>query len=146
MKRLTHMGLLFALQPNKRRSREDLLFLHTSKKRVGLGMGLMLGGFFLGTMFYAALPLFEKFLEEGAFFDKAIAAFFYAVTFAYPLLAFLCFSYEQVTTLKKTIGGFELETFQRMLFFKWAHYKTCINNLSELEVTNWKGALNTAAL
>ncbi|NCN28018.1 hypothetical protein GW915_10620 [bacterium] len=140
------MGLLFALEPNQRQSGPDTLVLHTSKKRVGLGMGLMLGGVFLGTMFYAALPLFEKFIEEGEGFDKAVAYFFYAAVFTYPALAMLCFSYEQITKIQRNPQGFELLTFKRILFFKWGKKTVQLKAFSDLEIANWKGAVNTASI
>lgn len=106
----------------------------------------MLGGVFLGTMFYAALPLFEKFLEEGALFDKFVAYFFYTAVLCYPALAILCFSFEQVTKVRLVDGEFELETYKRMLFMKWAKRKLRFKNFAELEITNWKGAVNTASI
>jgi len=140
------MGLLFALDPDPKYSSKNTLLLRSSKKRKGLAMGLLLGGVFLGTMFYAAKPLFDKFLEEGALFDKSISYFFYVTVFLYPLLALLCVMYEQQVQIQKSGDKFIVERFNRLAFFKWAKRTAQISSLKQLVVQNWKGALNTAAV
>jgi hypothetical protein len=140
------MGLLFALEPDLRSSTDSKLVLRSSKKKFGLGMGMLLGGTFLGTMFYAAKPLFDTFLAEGAAFDKFLAIFFTGVVCCYPLIAAICFLFEKLVIIDKSNGAYKLVAKNKVAFLEWGKKFVAPFKLADLEVKNWKGALNTASL
>jgi hypothetical protein len=140
------MGLLFALEPDLKKSNDQKLVLRSSKKKFGLAMGLFLGGTFLATMFYAAKPLFETFLREGTYFDKGLAYFFGTVVVLYPILAFLCVFWEYIVVIQQKADHFELESKQKLFFVEWQKKKAKNFSLKDLQVKNWKGSVNTASL
>ncbi|MBP7845372.1 MAG: hypothetical protein KA116_11210 [Proteobacteria bacterium] len=140
------MGLLFAVEPDLKASNDYKLLLKSSKKKFGLGMGMLLGGTFLGTMFYAAKPLFDTFLREGALFDKSLAIFFTVVVALYPIFAAICFLFEKVVVISKKNSTYDLETKNKVLFLEWGKHLVKDVSLNELDIKNWKGAINTAAI
>ncbi len=145
------MGLVFALQPDLRKSKPGhTLVLKTSKRRFSLGAGLFFGAALLGTMYTAAKPLFEVLWNEGGFFDKILTAFIVGSIVIYPLVALLSWSLEETVILEKTNESAErplkIKKFFSLLGFKWGQKSTVTNSLSEFKIENWKGALNMAAL
>lgn len=141
------MGLLFALQPFEQSSTPKLLYLRSHFRRFAMGASFIFAGLFLGVMTLAAYPLFKLMLEEGGWFDYFIVGFFATVLVIYPVLAALCFLFEEHVTLEQSQGDlYKLTRYRKILFFKWG-YKTIEGfKLSDLQEENWVGALNAAAL
>jgi hypothetical protein len=141
------MGLLFALQPFEQKSTPTRLYLRSHFRRFAMGGSFIFAGLFLGVMTLAAFPLFKLMLEEGSWFDYLIVGFFATVLTLYPILAALCFLFEEHVTLDKQANGlYKLTRYRKILFFKWG-YRTLENfKLSDIQEENWVGALNSAAL
>jgi len=141
------MGLLFAIQPDLRRSTLDTLVLRTSHRRFSIGAGFLFGGCLLGTMFLAASPLFEVLWNEGGFFDKAITLFFYVPIFLYPLIALALWFFEEVAYVRRRADGlFDVEAYDHLLGLRWNRRFVHKADSTTLSVENWKGAVNMAAL
>jgi len=141
------MGLVFALQPDLRKSSVDELIIRSSKKRFSLGGSFVFGAALLGTMYLAASPLFKVLWNEGNFFDQFLAAFFYAPIILYPFLTLLCWFFEEVLRFKKNPdGSFDVEAYEKFLSFRWKKRKAAAVSLSQLSIENWKGSRNVAAL
>jgi hypothetical protein len=141
------MGLLFAIQPDLRRSTPDKLVLRSTKRRFGLGGGFLFGAALLGTMFLAASPLFKVLWNEGGYFDKFITLFFYVPIFLYPVVAFVCWFFEEVVLLQRRPDGlFDLEAYEKVLGFRWNRRALSALSPASLSVENWKGAVNTASI
>lgn len=141
------MGLLFALQPFEQKSTPTRLYLRSHFRRFAMGGSFIFAGLFLGVMTLAAYPLFKLMLEEGGFFDYLIVGFFVTVLTLYPILAALCFLFEEhVTFDQQKDGTYKLTRYRQILFFKWG-YRTLGNfKLSDIQEENWVGALNAAAI
>lgn len=141
------MGLLFALQPQPRKSTADRLKLRSHFRKFAMGGAFLFVAVFLGVMTLAAAPLFRLMHEEGGFWDQIIVGFFVSVLVTYPLIAFLCFSFEEnVIISRRTDGLFDLERFKKIAFFKWGKSYAEGFRLDELKEENWIGALNAASL
>lgn len=141
------MGLLFAIQPDLRRSTPEQLVLRSNKRRFGLGGGFLFGAALLGTMFLAASPLFDVLWNEGGLFDKAITLFFYVPIFLYPVIAAVCWFYEEVAYVRRRPDGhFDVEAFDRLFGFRWNRRFVEKITPEALSVENWKGAVNMASL
>ncbi len=140
------MGLVFALQPEKRGSTPSRLALKSTKKRFSLGSSFLFGGALLGTMYLAASPLFKVLWNEGNLFDKFLAAFFYTPIILYPFLTLLCWFFEEVVIIEKLPkGGFSIRAFEKFFWIKWnKRFVECPN--LDLRIENWKGAINMAAI
>lgn len=112
-----------------------------------MGGSFIFAGLFLGVMTLAAYPLFKLMIEEGGWFDYLIVGFFVTVLGLYPILAALCFLFEEHVILeKKSDSSFSLTRFRKILLFKWG-YKVLQNfDLKDIQEQNWVGALNAAAL
>lgn len=142
------MGLVFAIQPDLRKSKApELLVLKSSKRKFSLGMGFIFGGALLGTMFLAASPLFRLLWTEGAFFDQAVTAFILSLICLYPLLALACWFFEETVTMEQgPSGSYTITAYEGILGFHWAHRHIQNVGLDQLAIENWKGSLNVAAL
>jgi hypothetical protein len=93
------MGLVFALQPDLRKSNKQRLVLKSSKQRFSLGGTLLFAGALLATMYFAAAPLFRVLWSDGGFFDKLLVGFIYGSIFGYPLVALFCWFFEEVAVI-----------------------------------------------
>lgn len=141
------MGLVFAIQPDLRRSSESTLVISSSKRRFGLGTSFLFGAALLGTMYLAASPLFKLLWTEGAFFDQALAALIFLPIPFYPLLALSCWFFKEVVIVKKQKDGpTTLEAYQDLLGYRWGKQNVHDFQVSNLYIDNWKGAINTAAV
>lgn len=141
------MGLVFALQPDLRRSQPDALVVRSTKKKFGLGGSFVFGGALLGTMFVAAQPLFKLFWTQGGFFDRLITIAVMTPIVMYPLLALLCWFYEERFTLRRrTDGRYDLDAAEGVFGIRWNRRSAQAVALSELSVDNWTGSRNVAAL
>ncbi len=141
------MGLLFALQPQPRKSSPDCLKLRSHFRKFAMGGAFLFVAVFLGVMTLAAAPLFKLMHEEGGFWDQIIVGFFVTVLVTYPLIAFLCFSFEENVIISRRADGlFDLERFKKIAFFKWAKVSAQGFSLNDLKEENWIGAVNTASL
>ena len=141
------MGLLFALQPQPRKSTPDRLKLRSHFRKFAMGGAFLFVAVFLGVMTLAAAPLFKLMQQEGGFWDQVIVGFFVSVLVTYPLIAFLCFSFEEnVIISRREDGLFDLERFKKIAFLRWGRSSAEGFSLSDLKEENWIGALNTASL
>lgn len=143
------MGLLFSLQPDLRLSRPRKLFLQSAKRKFFMGGVLFFGACILGTMYLAAAPLFAVLWSEGTFWDKVIAGFFKVSVVLYPLFAVSCFLYFDnaiVEELPHSPDKFRLFAYKTILGIRFDKRSAEEFELKDLRITNWKGALNTAAL
>jgi hypothetical protein len=141
------MGLLFALQPQPRKSTPDRLNLRSHFRKFAMGGAFLFVAIFLGVMTLAAAPLFKLMQQEGGFWDQIIVGFFVTVLITYPLIAFLCFSFEEnVIISRRTDGLFDLERFKKIAFLKWGKASAKGFELNDLKEENWIGAVNAASL
>ncbi len=141
------MGLIFALQPDLRRSKPEILVLTSTKKRFGLGGSFIFGGLLLGTMFLAALPLFRIFWTQGGFFDKLLTLGIATPILLYPLFAIGCWFYEERVTLKKNSDGtLTIYAAEKLFGLEWNRRELNQVQLSEIAPLNWKDSLNIAAI
>ncbi len=141
------MGLLFALQPDLRRSSNETLVVRSSKRRFSLGMGFLFGGLLLATMYQAASPIFRVFWEEGGAFDKALAGLIVGVMILYPLIALGCWFFEEAFVVRRRADGrFDVESWLQVLGLRWRHRRADGLVLADLSVGNWKGAVNMASI
>lgn len=144
---IKEMGLLFALQPYEQSSTPSLLYLRSHFRRFAMGGSFIFAGLFLGVMTLAAYPLFKLMLDEGGWFDYIIVGFFVTVLTLYPILAALCFLFEEHVTLEKGSDGlYTLIRYRKILLFKWGYRVIKNFKLSDIQEENWVGALNAAAL
>ena len=141
------MGLLFALQPQPRKSTPERLQLCSHFRKFAMGGAFLFVAVFLGVMTLAAAPLFKLMQQEGGFWDQIIVGFFVSVLVTYPLIAFLCFSFEEnVIISRRTDGLFDLLHFKKITFLKWGKFKAEGFTLNDLKEENWIGAVNTASI
>jgi hypothetical protein len=148
------VGLLFALQVDQRRSRRDTLVLVSTKRRFAMGAGLLFGAAVLGVMVLAASPLFLVFWEQGAWFDRALTLFFYASVALYPIVALGSWFFEErvqisVSEMAEKSGSGNrvlLAKHKKMLGIRWGVEKSSTESIDRLEMSNFKEALNEAAL
>lgn len=141
------MGLLFPVQPNLRHSQEESLVLESSTNRFSVGLSFLFVGLIIATMYIAAAPLFDRMWEEGALFDKALTAFFYGIIILYPIVAFVCWGYrEKVRISRNKDGRFKINRQLLIAFIKLKEKEIDDVSFEELQMTNWKGAINVAAL
>lgn len=143
------MGLVFALQPDVRRSTPETLFVRSTKKKFGLGGSFLFGGALLATMFLAAAPLFRLFWTQGGFWDKVITVGVLTPIVLYPFLALLCWFYEEVVVVQKNPtqpGTFNLEAYEHVFGWKWNRRSLQGITLQDLLLSNWVGSKNVAAL
>ena len=111
-----------------------------------MGGTFLVGAALLGTMYTAALPLFDLMWKEGALFDKAFAFILVLPILLYPLIALGCFMYQEVIKIDKSGSDFEVESFEKLGPIKWKHHKVKNVKIEDFKIENWKGALNQAAL
>jgi hypothetical protein len=142
------MGLVFPLQPDLRKSRPSRLVLSSTTKRFTVGGSFLFIGLVLAAMYLAAAPLFKIMWSQGALFDQALAAFFYIILFVWPLVALLCWFYQAKVTLEfdSQEKNFHVSLEKRLGPFKWARAQHALPDLENLEIHNWKGAINKAAI
>ena len=141
------MGLLFSLQPDLRLSSPRKLFLQSAKRKFFMGGVLFFGACILGTMYLAAMPIFDALWNEGAFWDKAIAGFFRFSVVAYPLFALSCFLYFDNAVIELVSdGNYSLYGYKSIVGIRFDRRRASFFRLCDLRVHNWKGAVNTASL
>lgn len=141
------MGLVFPLQTNLRKSKPDALALVSTTKRFTVGSTFLFVGLVLITMHLAAAPLFKIMWEQGQFFDKVLTGFFYGIVVLFPFISLLCWFYQSKVTIQKSQdGNFNILTEKRLGPIKWNKNSYHLSNLDNLEIVNWKGALNMAAI
>ncbi len=141
------MGLLFSLQPELRHSNPRKLFLQSAKRKFFMGGVLFFGACILGTMYLAAMPIFEALWSEGGFWDKAIAGFFNVSVVAYPLFAISCFLYFDNAVFEALGDGkFSLYAYKSILGIRFDRRRAHGFKLTDLYIHNWKGAVNTASI
>ena len=142
------MGLVFALQPDLRKTTPSKLVLKSSKRKFGLGGGFIFGGALLGTMYLAAAPLFKVFWSEGTLFDQSITLAIQVSIFAYPIVALACWFFEEVVCVERDSNASTVSVvaYETLLGLKWK--KRFLKNLTldQFTVDNWKGAVNVAAI
>jgi hypothetical protein len=140
------MGLVFPLQVDLRRSRPETLVLSSTTKRFTVGGSFLFIGLVLAAMYLAAAPLFDIMWKQGEFFDKALAAFFYAIAFAYPIVTLVCWFYKSTVTFEIRNGKMEIHTSKNLGPIAWGRAHYAASRLEDLEVDNWKGAVNVASV
>jgi hypothetical protein len=141
------MGLLFALQPEMADSTPKRLHLTSHLRKMAVGLSFIFSGVFVGVMTLATAPLFKVMLVEGNFFDKIVVYFFASVLVVYPLLAGLCFTFEEHLILEQKPNKlFDITGYKKILFLRWNQFQVQNVALEELKEENWVGALNSAAL
>ena len=148
------MGLVFPLQPIRKTSRNKgpenpdrpVLLLKTSSKRFTVGSSLLCIGMILFSMFLAAGPLFQTMMDQGNWFDYLLAGFFYSMLFVFPLIAFLCWFYQETLRIEKSEGIFSLQYSRNFGPVKFFSRATQLRSLDELVVANWMGARNMASI
>jgi hypothetical protein len=141
------MGLLFSLQPDLRLSNPRKLFLQSAKRKFFMGGVLFFGACILGTMYLAAMPIFEALWSEGGFWDQVIAGFFNFSVIAYPIFAASCFLYFDNAIIESLPDNkFSLYAYKSLLGIRFDRRKAESFRLSEMQIHNWKGAVNTASI
>ena len=141
------MGLLFALQPFPPKSDANTLHLRSHFRKFAMGASLIFAGLFLGVMTFAAAPLFQLMRSEGGFIDQVIWIFFATVLILYPILAAICFLFEEHSILERQNSGlYHFTSYKQLLFIKWDRKSKQNFRLEDLVEENWVGALNAAAL
>lgn len=141
------MGLVFALQPDARRSAPDHLVIRSSKRRFSLGGGFLFGGALLGTMFLAAQPLFKIFWTQGGLFDRIITLGVVVPIGLYPLLALVCWFFEEkIEVSRRADGTLDIKADEGLPGVRWKRRELHGVALSNLAVENWTGAKNVAAI
>ncbi|MBS1983652.1 MAG: hypothetical protein JST16_05720 [Bdellovibrionales bacterium] len=140
------MGLVFPLQPDLRASKPQTLVLSSSKKKFGLGGSFVFGGVLLGTMFLAASPLFKIFWEQGNWFDRMITLAVITPIVCYPILALICWFYqERVSIQKRADGHYDCSADERVFGLRWNKREATRVDLHQLQVENWVGSRNVAS-
>jgi len=141
------MGLVFPLQLDLRKSTPEELVLTSTSKRFSVGSTFLFVGLVLATMHLAAAPLFKIMWDQGSFFDRALATFFYGMIFAFPVICIICWFYKSKVSLRKTQeGSLQVSIESRLGPISWGKSENQIAGVNELEITNWKGAVNMASL
>jgi len=140
------MGLVFALQPDLRKSNDVELVLRSNPRRFSIGMAFLFGAALLATMHSAAAPLFEVFWNEGNFFDKALTSFIYFSIYSYPAVALACWFYQERVCIRKRDNDFLILVTRGLPKITWFKKEFAIKNVEDLRIENWKGAVNMAAL
>ncbi len=140
------MGLVFPLELDLRHSRPTTLVLTSTTKRFAVGGSFLFIGLVLAAMYLAAAPLFDIMWKQGELFDKGLAAFFYFILFAYPLVCFVCWFYKSSVTFERTDSKLLIRTTQTLGPIRWGTANYECAGLEDLEVDNWKGAVNVAAV
>ncbi len=141
------MGLIFALQVDPKNENPKVLHLKSHFRKFAMGGSMLFGGVFLGVMPLAADPLFKLMRTEGGFFDLLLVGFFYSVLIAYPILAAICFLFEENVFIKSLGDGrYSIDKYRSVLFVKWKKEKLDSFKLEDISEENWIGALNTAAI
>jgi hypothetical protein len=141
------MGLVFPLQPDLRHSHPDALALQSTTKKFTVGGTFLLVGLTLATMYLAAAPLFDLLWSQGAWFDRLIAGSFYAILAIYPFVTLACWFYkESVLIHRRADGLFDIQAWEALGPLRWARRELKGLRLDELEVQNWKGAVNVASI
>jgi len=140
------MGLVFPLQVDLRRSRPSSLVLTSTTKRFTVGGSFLFIGLVLAAMYLAAAPLFDIMWEQGGFLDRALAAFFYGIVYAYPVVCLVCWFYKSSVVLEAREGKLLVRTAKTLGPLKWGRSSFESAGINELEVDNWKGAVNVAAV
>lgn len=141
------MGLIFPLQPDLRKSTPQELVLISTTKRFTVGATFLFVGLVLIVMHLAASPILSKMWTEGEWIDKGIVSFFYGIVYLFPVFALLCWFYKAKVSFKKTEEG-KLEISSQESFgpITWSRSQKKIESLDDLEIVNWKGAVNMASL
>lgn len=140
------MGLVFPLQLDLRRSRPTKLLLSSTTKRFTVGSSFLFIGLVLAAMYLAAAPLFDIMWNQGALFDQMLAAFFYGLMIAYPIICIGCFGYKSVVILDRSGEKIQIKAEKGWGPIKWSRASYSISSLGDLEVVNWKGAVNVAGI
>lgn len=141
------MGLVFPVHPDLKRSRGSTLILSSTTKKFSIGGSLLFIGLVLAAMYLAAAPLFEVMWKQGGLFDKALVGFFYSLIYIYPLATLICWFYKEKLILRKLEdGSFLLRSELRIGPFPLKTRESSASSLEELDVQNWKGAVNIASI
>ncbi len=141
------MGLVFPLQPVRRRSTPQRLQLQTTSKRFTVGGTLIFIALILFSMYLAAGPLFQSMMEQGAWLDKLIALSFYSTLFVFPLIALLCWFYQERLLIEaEDAGAFRFQYRRSFGPFTIQKASTEIPSLEQLQVHNWIGSRNMASI
>ncbi len=142
------MGLVFALEPDLRRSQPEQLVLRSQKKRFTLGGTLLFIGGVLFTMYLAASPLFKMLWNEGTWFDKTLTGFFYVMLSSFIPAAIFCWFFEEVAIISKNpiSNLYSIETCNKFFGFRWAIHKADGIQLNDLEAVNVRQSRNMAAI
>jgi hypothetical protein len=143
------MSLVFPLQPSRPRkapNSPDELLLKTTSKRFTVGSTLIFIFLILLSMFLAAGPLFKTMLEQGTWFDYLLAGFFYSMLYVFPLIALLCWFYQESLFIKKSGRGFELHYSKSFGPIHFSKKDLMIASFDELKIQNWIGSRNMASI
>jgi hypothetical protein len=141
------MGLVFPLQPVRRKSTATKLLLKTTSKKFTVGGTLIFIALILFSMYLAAGPLFQTFLEQGSWIDKLLAYFFYAILYVFPIVSFLCWFYQETLVFERNPNGtFTVDYKKSFGPLKFTKTRTEIRNLDQIQVNNWMGSRNMASI
>ena len=144
---VSQMGLLFALQPQPDKSTVKCLRLRSHFRKFAMGGSFLFFALFMGVMTLAAAPLFKLMRQEGGFWDQIIVFFFIGVLILYPLLAFLCFTFEEhVIFTRRADNFYDLKLYKTLALMRWGEKNVRGFLLSDLKTENWIGQINAAAL
>lgn len=141
------MGLVFPVHPDLKRSRGSTLILSSTTKKFSIGGSLLFIGLVLAAMYLAAAPLFEVMWKQGGLFDKVLVGFFYSLIYIYPLATLICWFYKEKLVLRKLEdGSFLLRSEIRIGPIPIKTRENSAASLADLDVQNWKGAVNMASI
>jgi hypothetical protein len=141
------MGLVFPLQPDLRHSQPEVLALQSTTKKFTVGGTFLLVGLVLATMYLAASPLFDLLWSQGAWFDRLIAGSFYGILAIYPFVTAACWFYKESVNIRRRADGlYDIDAWEALGPLRWARRELRGLRLGELEIYNWKGAVNVASI